>query len=617
MDTSGGIGTDISVSFDTNLNTQNQTGQNTGQNTDYIQPPNQSSNTLNIYADDKSSQNLQTGGMEDAAKYLVNLWLGTKAGKTKINYGIDIIQFQKFAQKNLLSIRMEDIQKYISDLQVNYKPKSVARKVASLKSFYTFITQLGYTKIDIAKPIKIPKTKNELAQRILSQGEVQAILQTAIGRDRLIIKTMYYLGLRAEEVCNLKWQDITQVDHLFFLGHFMQIKTRQKLASLSFEISRYCSKIDTKANSKTSFTEGQNHSAQGYPSQNNFQQPFQGNLQNDLQSNTQNNFQNNPQSNSKFGHFGFDGSASGSFGAQSKTESYHLQNHNSNVTNPNFTNPNLSSPNPTNPYFDGSNPDSFGVNNPANNPGFYGDNQYQNQYQNNQHQNSTSASFGVAQTNFYESPAYKPNPIFSVFGKGGKTRFVVCPADIYLEIVDYLASEFCIILAQKITKAIKKTYPSYRKNYPAYEYLDLEPEMDLDLFILELMKQAFSNFLSVNFQNSSTPTNFVYKIPFEIPHIGELMGKNLSQKYIFGKINTTKNTALDTTTLFKIVRKNAKSAGIWKNVSPHWFRHSHASHSLEKGAPLTLIQQSLGHSSLAITGQYLHIKPSDGSSMYL
>jgi integrase/recombinase XerD len=69
--------------------------------------------------------------------------------------------------------------------------------------------------------------------------------------------------------------------------------------------------------------------------------------------------------------------------------------------------------------------------------------------------------------------------------------------------------------------------------------------------------------------------------------------------------------------LDNIVKKAAKKAGIEGKVSPHWLRHSHASHSLDKGAPLSLVQQTLGHSSIATTEKYLHAKPDDSSGMYL
>lgn len=69
--------------------------------------------------------------------------------------------------------------------------------------------------------------------------------------------------------------------------------------------------------------------------------------------------------------------------------------------------------------------------------------------------------------------------------------------------------------------------------------------------------------------------------------------------------------------VFHIVKKAANNAGIEGNVSPHWLRHSHASHSLDRGAPIHLLQKTLGHSSVAITEMYLHARPTDSSGLYL
>ncbi|KGF72288.1 integrase [Neosynechococcus sphagnicola sy1] len=52
-------------------------------------------------------------------------------------------------------------------------------------------------------------------------------------------------------------------------------------------------------------------------------------------------------------------------------------------------------------------------------------------------------------------------------------------------------------------------------------------------------------------------------------------------------------------------------------VSPHWLRHAHASHSLDRGAPIHLVQATLGHASVATTGRYLHARPSDSSVRFL
>jgi integrase/recombinase XerD len=74
---------------------------------------------------------------------------------------------------------------------------------------------------------------------------------------------------------------------------------------------------------------------------------------------------------------------------------------------------------------------------------------------------------------------------------------------------------------------------------------------------------------------------------------------------------------LDPSHAWRIVRTAAKRAGIEGNVSPHWFRHSHASHALERGATVALVRDTLGHSSLAVTSMYVHAKPEDSSALHL
>jgi integrase/recombinase XerD len=52
-------------------------------------------------------------------------------------------------------------------------------------------------------------------------------------------------------------------------------------------------------------------------------------------------------------------------------------------------------------------------------------------------------------------------------------------------------------------------------------------------------------------------------------------------------------------------------------LSPHWFRHAHASHALDRGAPVHLVAATLGHASLATTSRYAHARPGESSGDYL
>ena len=74
---------------------------------------------------------------------------------------------------------------------------------------------------------------------------------------------------------------------------------------------------------------------------------------------------------------------------------------------------------------------------------------------------------------------------------------------------------------------------------------------------------------------------------------------------------------LDPATAWRIVKTAAARAGLSDAVSPHWLRHAHASHSLDRGAPLSLVKDTLGHASVATTGRYLHARPNDSSSRFL
>jgi integrase/recombinase XerD len=74
---------------------------------------------------------------------------------------------------------------------------------------------------------------------------------------------------------------------------------------------------------------------------------------------------------------------------------------------------------------------------------------------------------------------------------------------------------------------------------------------------------------------------------------------------------------LDVSQVRRIVYAATRKAGLAQKVSPHWMRHAHASHALDRSAPIHLVQATLGHASVSTTGRYLHARPSESSSFYL
>ena len=65
--------------------------------------------------------------------------------------------------------------------------------------------------------------------------------------------------------------------------------------------------------------------------------------------------------------------------------------------------------------------------------------------------------------------------------------------------------------------------------------------------------------------------------------------------------------ALSRVMVFHVVKETAAAAGIEKNVSPHTFRHSFATHLIEGGADLKAVQDMLGHESIITTEIYTHL----------
>ena len=162
------------------------------------------------------------------SKFLTHLTAERNASRYTItNYQIDLRDFFVFLDgKELIGIDYLEIRRYLAYLkEKNYQRSSVARKLASLRSFFKFLVRENFLKVNPAVGIATPKREKRLPH-CLELEEVEHLLEAPRGssweekRDKAIMEALYSSGIRVGELTNLNVDDLD-----FFSG---QLKVRGK-----------------------------------------------------------------------------------------------------------------------------------------------------------------------------------------------------------------------------------------------------------------------------------------------------------------------------------------------------------------------------------------------------
>jgi integrase/recombinase XerD len=146
----------------------------------------------------------------DSDDQLVGLWLHGRSVHTQKSYRRDMRLFRSHCQKNLKDVLLVNLHDFADSLVHNaLAPVSIKRILSSIKSLFSYGHRIGYFLFDVGKPLRIPSSKDTLSERILSEQEIQTLIQSVTNpRNRLMLKVFYYTGLRVSELAGLKWKDL-------------------------------------------------------------------------------------------------------------------------------------------------------------------------------------------------------------------------------------------------------------------------------------------------------------------------------------------------------------------------------------------------------------------------
>lgn len=143
--------------------------------------------------------------LQTAIERLLDMWLHGKSRHTQQAYRRYALSFLSFANAPLPEVGLAHLQAWADNLGGSENSRKTA--ISAVKSLLTFAHEIGLLQINPGRAMKVPKPKDCLSERILSEGEIHAMLALETdARNKLMLKVLYYCGLRVSELISLKWK---------------------------------------------------------------------------------------------------------------------------------------------------------------------------------------------------------------------------------------------------------------------------------------------------------------------------------------------------------------------------------------------------------------------------
>lgn len=185
--------------------------------------------------------------------------------KTIKAYRIDLAQFSTFIGQSGLYLTREGLMEYITQLHQQYKPRTIKRKVASMKAFCNYLEYEGLVnknpfsrlRLKLNPPLILPRTLPLSAIKSILESAYQAKKEakatehrnTAV-RDIAVLELLFATGMRVSELCALSYEDV-RLDEgevkIFGKGakeRYVQIANPDVLAALHYYVETFKKDIE-------------------------------------------------------------------------------------------------------------------------------------------------------------------------------------------------------------------------------------------------------------------------------------------------------------------------------------------------------------------------------------
>ena len=136
---------------------------------------------------------------------------------TLLNYRLDLVQCRNFLQQPWDDVTHLSLRRYLAQMkQAALSKRTIARRLAALRSFFRFLCREGLLKDNPAVAISTPKLERRLPV-FLTEGDVGKLLEAPSGagawplRDRAILETLYSTGMRVSELVGLRLEDVDMI----------------------------------------------------------------------------------------------------------------------------------------------------------------------------------------------------------------------------------------------------------------------------------------------------------------------------------------------------------------------------------------------------------------------